>query len=185
MSLKDLIDNNTTDKNTLHSYLETYETLFTNKRYTAKSILEIGVQFGGSIKLWNDYFINANIYGIDIMDINHKINDLDNSSSRINLYLNTDAYNLNVKILDKKFDIIIEDGDHLLVNQIKTLKKYLPLLEDDGILIIEDIQRIDDIIILTNETPDEYKKFIEVYDLRKNKNRWDDILFVINKNKRI
>jgi predicted O-methyltransferase YrrM len=65
--------------------------------------------------------------------------------------------------------LIIEDGDHLLSNQIKFLKNYLSLLEEDGIMIIEDIQRIDDIVILINETPEEYKQYIEVYDLRANK----------------
>ena len=84
-----------------------------------------------------------------------------------------------------KFDIIIEDGFHLLSNQIITLNKYLPLLKEDGILIIEDVEKIEDVEILKNETPEEYKKYIEIYDLRKNKGRFDDILFVINKNKRI
>ncbi len=49
-SLYSLIDNSKTDKNTVHSYLETYELLFNSKRKSAKNILEIGVQDGGSIK---------------------------------------------------------------------------------------------------------------------------------------
>ena len=33
----------------------------------AKNIIEIGIQHGGSIKRWSDYFTNANVHGIDFM----------------------------------------------------------------------------------------------------------------------
>ena len=183
MDLLTIIDNSRTDKNTIHSYLETYEKLFKNKRYTSKAIMEIGISNDGSIKLWHDYFSNANIFGLDIMKMRTSINDIKNNYPRINLLLEIDAYNMDVNFFKKKFDIIIEDGDHVLSNQIKFLKKYLPILEDDGIMVIEDIQNIEDIEILSYATPEEYKKYIEVYDLRGNKGRYDDILFVINKNK--
>jgi len=35
---------------------------------------------------------------------------------------------------------------------------------------------------LKNEVPAHLKPFIKVYDLRENKNRYDDIVFTINKN---
>ena len=35
--------------------------------------------------------------------------------------------------------------------------------------------------MLKNETPDHLKQFIKVYDLRGNKNRYDDIVFTIDK----
>ena len=69
MSLEQIVDNTRTDKNTTHSYLPLYESLFKNKKETAQNILEIGIQNGGSIKLWRDYFINATIYGLDIIHI--------------------------------------------------------------------------------------------------------------------
>lgn len=185
MELRKLVDNSTTDKDTLHSYLDTYENLFKAKRYTSTAIMEIGVDKGGSIKLWNDYFTNARIFGLDIMNNNPNITDIKLNYPRVNLLLNTNAYDLNLNIFNNKFDIIIEDGDHLLSNQIKFIKNYLSILEEDGIMIIEDIQKMEDLEILINETPEEYKKYIEIYDLRKNKGRYDDILFVINKNKRI
>jgi hypothetical protein len=63
------------------------------------------------------------------------------------------------------------------------IKLYSKLLANNGILVIEDIQSIDWIPILTNQVPDNLKKFIEVYDLRSIKNRYDDLLFVINMDK--
>ena len=55
MSLEQIVDNTRTDTNTTHSYLPLYESLFKNKKETAQNILEIGIQNGGSIKLWRDY----------------------------------------------------------------------------------------------------------------------------------
>jgi cephalosporin hydroxylase len=184
MSLLDLIDNSRTDKNTNHSYLETYEHLFQNKKNTAQNILEIGVQEGGSIKLWYDYFKNATIYGLDIRKIKDIWPELKNKP-RIKLGC-FDAYDSNfvenqMKPLNVKFDIMIDDGPHTLESMISFIEYYLPMLSDDGIFVIEDVQSFDWIETLTNVVPNEMKQFIEVYDLRENKDRYDDILFVINK----
>ena len=54
-------------------------------------------------------------------------------------------------------------------------------MTDDGILLIEDIQSFDWIDILKNEVPEHLKEFIKIYDLRENKNRYDDIVFTIDK----
>lgn len=61
------------------------------------------------------------------------------------------------------------------------VKHYLPLLKDDGILVIEDIPNINWIKILTENTPDELRQYISVADLRNVKNRWNDIMFIIKK----
>ena len=49
--------------------------------------MEIGISNGGSIKLWHDYFSNANIFGLDIMKMRTSINDIKNNYPRINLLL--------------------------------------------------------------------------------------------------
>jgi hypothetical protein len=54
-------------------------------------------------------------------------------------------------------------------------------MTDDGILIIEDVQSWDWIDILKNAVPENLKQFIKTYDLRPNKNRYDDIVFTIDK----
>ena len=77
--------------------------------------------------------------------------------------------------------MILDDGPHTLESMRKCIKLYSPLLADDGILIIEDVQSIDWLQILKNDTPEALKKYVNVYDLRNNKNRYDDIVFTINK----
>ena len=54
-------------------------------------------------------------------------------------------------------------------------------MTDDGILIIEDVQSWDWIDTLKAAVPEHLKQFIKVYDLRPNKNRYDDIVFTIDK----
>ena len=57
MSLSTIVDNSRTDKNTIHSYLELYQSLLVHKKNTAKNVLEVGIYCGGSIKLWHDFFV--------------------------------------------------------------------------------------------------------------------------------
>jgi hypothetical protein len=60
---------------------------------------------------------------------------------------------------------------------------YSKLLAKDGIMVVEDVQTLDWIPELIKAVPEHLKMFVEVYDLRHIKGRWDDILFVINCNK--
>ena len=182
-----------TDKNDVHSYLDTYEDLFVSKKNTAKNILEIGIgnfreKNGGSIELWNAYFTNAKIYGLDIITPDRVIDKLFHNDNIV-IYTEVDAYNeeffvntfLNTNI---KFDVVLDDGPHSLDSMKQFIRLYSQVMADDGILIIEDVQDINWLNLLANEVPDHLKQFIEVYDLRANKNRYDDLLFVINKNKK-
>jgi len=190
MSLDSLVDNSYTDKNTTHSYLSLYNQLLINKKITAKNVLEIGIgdfgeKNGGSIKLWKDFFTNATIYGIDILPSNRVMDELLNNS-RVILYTSTDGYNetfFKTQFLEKniKFDFLLDDGPHTLESMKMFIKLYSQVMTDDGILIIEDIQSWDWIDILKNEVPEFLKQFIKIYDLRSNKNRYDDIVFTINK----
>jgi hypothetical protein len=77
---------------------------------------------------------------------------------------------------------MLDDGPHTLESMIIFIKLYSQLMTDDGILIIEDVQSWDWIELLKNEVPENLQKFIKTYDLRSNKNRYDDIVFVIDKN---
>jgi cephalosporin hydroxylase len=185
MSLEQLVDNSRTDKNTSHSYLPLYQTLLQGKKETAKNVLEIGIYHGGSIKLWSDFFLNATVYGLDIMN-NSLVWEGIQNNDKIKLYTSYDAYNEDTFIdnfLNKgyRFDFMLDDGPHSLDSMKKFIKLYSQIMTDDGILIIEDVQSFDWIEILKNEVPEHLKKYIKVYDLRSNKNQYDDIVFTIDK----
>jgi hypothetical protein len=185
MSLEEIVDNTRTDKNTDHSYLQLYQKLLISKKETAKNVLEVGIQRGGSIKLWSDFFTNANVYGLDIMNINEVWDGIKNNN-KIGLHTNTNAYdegyfnNMFIKN-NIKFDFMVDDGPHTLESMKQFIKLYSQIMTDDGILIIEDVQSWEWIEILINAVPEHLKKYIKSYDLRPNKNRYDDILFTIDK----
>jgi hypothetical protein len=185
MNLQALIDRTRTDKDTVHSYLDLYETLLKSKKETAQNVLEVGIYQGGSIKLWHDYFVNATVHGLDIMKLENLWTDIKNNH-RIILHTSSDAYNnafFTTNFLDKniKCDFMLDDGPHTLDSMKQFIKLYSQIMTDDGILIIEDVQNYDWLEILTNEVPEHLKQYVKTYDLRANKNRYDDIVFTIDK----
>jgi hypothetical protein len=187
MSLEQLVDNSKTDKNTYHSYLPLYQQLLISKKETAKNVLEVGIHTGGSIKLWSDFFTNATIYGLDMY--NWQGLEFIKNKDNIILYELIDAYNEDFfmnTFLNKnmKFDFMLDDGPHTLESMVQFIKLYSQLMTEDGILIIEDVQQLEWLNVLTNEVPEHLKPFIKTYDLRQNKNRYDDIVFTIDKSNR-
>lgn len=175
-----------TDKGSCHSYLDVYQELFEKKQETARHVLEIGIHRGDSIKLWKDFFTNATIYGLQSDERDDILPEVRNNE-KIILYFSIDAYDIkffteNILNNDVKFDIVIDDGSHRLTDMITCINLYSKVLADDGILIVEDVQEWEWISHLEKAVPDNLKQFIKVYDLRSNKGRYDDILFVINKN---
>ena len=192
MSLIDLVNNDLTDKNTVHSYLDLYEDLLKHKKDTATNILEIGIgpipqRNGGSIKLWTDYFKNAKVHCVDIISIDNVLSSLI-THPRVFLHTQNDAYNINFFMntfytKEDRFDFILDDGPHTLESMTTFIKLYSNILKKDGILIIEDVQDISWISSLLEATPEHLKCYVEVYDRRNIKGRYDDIVFVIDKSK--
>jgi len=185
MSLAEYINDAKTDKNTVHSYIPLYEKLFAKKKDTAKHVLEVGINHGGSIQLWHDYFTNATVHGIDVMHIDD-IWDVLKNNPRIILHTSNDAYNsefftqtfLNSRV---KFDMLLDDGPHTLESMIYFINLYSQVMAEDGILVVEDVQSVEWLPVLEQYTPEHLKPYIRIYDLRSNKRRYDDIVFTIDK----
>jgi len=180
--MEDLIDDSRSDKQSVHSYLPLYEDLLSKKRQSATSVLEVGICYSGSIKLWYDYFPNAEVYALDIIPYS-KIWEGIKDKERIKIFSSFDAYNKDIVhkcFGDKQFDFILDDGSHTLASQLQFLDIYLPLLKDDGILIIEDIESEEYLNILVKNVPDEYKDCVKTFDLTGIKGRYDDRVLVID-----
>jgi hypothetical protein len=188
--LKSLVNNRRTDKNTTHSYLEVYELFADRIKSSAKNVLEIGVWDCGGILMFNDYFENANIYGLDIFPFERLANDIQSDlqqRNRIKLLLSTNAYDENVikMFLNStiRFDMIIDDGPHTLESQIFAGKFYSKLLSDTGILVIEDIGEYEYTQKIIDELPDNLKKATFIIDRRHVNGRYDDIMLIIDKSR--
>ena len=130
-----------------HSYHEEYSKRFNSIRHSVKKILEIGVFRGHSMLMWQKYFPNAQIYGIDIdysphnFGINAK--DLCKNEKRIKLFEFDACSKSNVEYLKTElginFDIIIDDGSHHPFHQLFSLINYSEFIKTDGYLVVEDV----------------------------------------------
>lgn len=127
---------NRTDKELRHRYCSlVYDKLFAPYRDLELTILEIGICHGGSLVLWNDYFSNAKIIGIDNDDQTAPILK---TYPRISTKF-TDAYTKSLADAIGPVDIFIDDGPHTLESQLVSIDLYLPNVKPNGLFIIEDI----------------------------------------------
>ena len=174
-----------TDKNSYHSYIENfYEKEFEPYKESKIDLLEIGIETGGSLKLWKEYFLNSkSIVGVDIS--NEKIDPRYRNIDGVTMYFD-DAYDKKFSKKFEQFDIIIDDGPHTLGSQLKSIELYLPKLKKNGLFIIEDIQSIEHFDSLINKSREicdlidnQINYSVECIDLRDKKGRWDDLIFLV------
>lgn len=160
------------DKGTAHSYIDVYAELLESYRDNS-NILEIGMYYGQSLEMWEKYFTNSNIYGIDIHDrIPSHVKKNCDFTPIIGDATNSDI--LNKLPNDMTFDVIIDDGSHRLNDQVMTFEIFKSRMKPGGIYIIEDIQNLDrdkKIFLGLHEN-------VEIIDRRSVKGRYDDILIV-------
>ena len=160
-----------------HTYGDSYDEIFELfNRNDSITFLEIGIQKGGSLLAWKDYFPNANIFGVDIVD-----NILPEYRKDYFTYIISDIKNESVieQFTDIMFDIIIDDGSHYL-SDVFVVKNYLKKLKNNGVLIIEDCQQPEYWLSeIQKITPNNFT--ITTKDLR-HLNSYDNFLIVITKN---
>jgi len=136
-----------------HAYTPFYNFLFSPIRNKEIVFGEIGIYKNASMKMWRDYFPNANLYGWDchpedadetryqLMDFvqNAKGDKLENT---IYDYMNVKNEQSIQDCLEKtncKFDILIDDSDHHFWSQIRLIRSVYPYIKNNGFLIIEDV----------------------------------------------
>ena len=175
----------TTDKGLFHDYLEAYYTEEFANPERVMSVLEIGVQNGGSLILWHEWFTNAKIVGIDIMDAclnNYKEASLGREFPRIEIII-ADGYERAIADAhkDNSYDYIIDDGPHSIESMKLAIELWMPKVKQGGKLIIEDVQSVE----WFEELASHAKKFgyekYRTFDFRENKLRSDDLIFELEK----
>ena len=60
-----------TDKQSIHSYGPVYEDLLARFQGKSVNLLEVGVQYGGSLLLWHQLLPKAYIVGVDVQNAVH------------------------------------------------------------------------------------------------------------------
>lgn len=129
-----------TDKNrTHHNYTRQYEALLSSYRDKPISILEIGVFKGESSKALRDAFKNAKV--IVGADINPETAIYNQPEKGIHIEVGDATDKGFIQYLIQTygtFDIVLDDGSHTNRDVIKSFQILFPLLNDNGLYIVED-----------------------------------------------
>lgn len=135
-----------------HAYTPYYFKLFNSRRKEIKKVLEVGIGYydtmrhiskykvGASLKMWKEFFPNAQIYGADIAP------EAMMEAKRIKTFLMDERKEEDIKNLIKEIgsdiDIVIDDAWHEQKEQAFLAKTMLPLLDSGVTYIIEDVGRL-------------------------------------------
>lgn len=141
LQIEDIYYNETTRYTSKWShYFELYEKYFNKFVGCSPTVLEIGVDNGGSMEMWHHYFHNQLPYPKIIgIDNRPKVRVLDLPNTTI-LYgeQGDPAFWDNFNQEHGSMDIVIDDGSHYSNHQILTFEKLFPQLNDDGVYFVED-----------------------------------------------
>ena len=137
-----------TDKSLyVHGYTRLYETHFASRRPTVRRLLEIGVgginswhgyettEGGQSLRMWRDYFPNAEIVGIDI-------HAKAVSGPRLRFEQGDQSDPVFLRALIEKygpFDIVIDDGSHIGRHITTSFVTLWNAVTPGGMYVIEDL----------------------------------------------
>lgn len=116
------------------NYLHVYERYFEQIRETVSSVLEIGVLNGDSLRLWRDYFPHAHIWGLDINP-----DTAAHTGHRIDVVIGNQSDPPQALLDAGGFDIIIDDGSHIVSRTLDSCRVLWPLVRHGGFYAIEDL----------------------------------------------
>jgi len=126
-----------------YGYVVQYYQYLNDHRLDFKNVLEVGVWDGRSLKMWQEYFPNAMIYGIDDFSGIHSPVDaskIDNNRIKVVIGDQTDKDLLDSSFEDIIFDTIIDDGSHRAWHTQQTFKILFPKLVSGGYYFVENLE---------------------------------------------
>lgn len=119
----------------LRHYFPIYQSVLTR----TERMLEIGVDRGGSLRMWREYLPDATIVGLDISP---KVAQYDDPQNDIHVRVGdqTDTSFLS-SVLEEfgPFDTVLDDGGHTNKQMIASFQYLFPRLKPGGVYIVEDV----------------------------------------------
>ena len=124
----------------MHDYLRHYDFLFNSFRNDELAIVEFGCLGGASLRMWNEYFPKAEIYGVDL---DEKVKRFE--GGRIHIVIgdatHKETYDaLEKQLGDRKPMIILDDASHAWGDQRRSLELFWSLLAPGGFYVVEDLE---------------------------------------------
>lgn len=118
-------------------YFDIYERHFMRFRDKAPVMIEIGVQGGGSLAMWKEFFgKNSQIIGIDV---NPECKAHESEGIEVFIGSQDDPGLIN-QIFAKypHVDIVLDDGSHMMKHMVASFELMYDRLDKDGVYIVED-----------------------------------------------
>jgi len=121
------------------SYLPHYDALFAPLRELPLTMLEIGVQNGGSLETWSRFFkAGQRFIGCDI---DPRCAALQYDDPRVSIVVgdaNAAPTFQAIRAISPDFDIVIDDGSHQSMDILNSFVNYFPLVKPGGVYVVED-----------------------------------------------
>lgn len=133
MKISEILSKYDTDKQSHHGYGDVYDILFGKYNRDEKlRILEVGTQKGGSLLAWKEFFPNADVWGVDVVDVvpeKYRLDTVTRVVSDIKEWKD-----------ETRWDIVIDDGSHYLADMVYVVSQYCRKLNVGGLIVIEDVR---------------------------------------------
>jgi hypothetical protein len=139
-ALSEILKRNSYDTDKGECYLQNYDGKFAHLRDSPIALLELGVNRGGSLQMWRDYFMRGDIVGFDLA----LPADFSDDSGRVRMFQcdQTNASGVSAAARSASptgFDIIIDDASHLgAATSIAFQTLFYDHLRPGGFYAIED-----------------------------------------------
>ena len=122
-----------------HDYLRHYDYLFTQFRADSFSLIEFGCQRGNSLRMWEQYFPNAEIYGVDLDE-----STKENEKGRVHVVIGDATSRETYDTLKAKTGwqafIILDDASHAWSDQRISFELFWDMVSPGGFYVIEDLE---------------------------------------------
>jgi hypothetical protein len=124
-----------------HDYATQYEQYFEALRNKPVKLLEIGFYAGASAFVWDEYFPLGELHHWDIDKNCYQYTPKLSPRSKLHMVdqSNPDQMRQFMNEVGGNFDIIIDDGSHMVDHQIISFQTLFPYLKSGGIYVIEDL----------------------------------------------
>ncbi|CKG92187.1 putative O-methyltransferase [Mycolicibacterium smegmatis] len=119
----------------LRHYLPIYERFLPG----AERMLEIGVDRGGSLKMWREFLPDTTIVGLDI---NQNSAQFDDPERDVHVRIGDQTDTSFLSSVDDEFgpfDVILDDGGHTPNQMISSFQFLFPRLKPGGVYLVEDV----------------------------------------------
>jgi hypothetical protein len=128
---------------TNHDYTPIYEGLLGARREEVQKVIELGVKFGASLRMWADYFPSARVWGVDVED---RTGGQFDGSPQVHLLIGEATSAAVARRLTEEtsgeVDLIVDDASHEPEQVRAAYRRLFPLLRRGGVYVVEDVQPV-------------------------------------------